>query len=216
MNLKNIVKYFPPLGVLVGLTLMGCLLLSAYVYYSAVKIQRFSEPALALAQPRIEFAHSIVTLFSNQFAERKIKGVHFTTDSIFIEESLLLTIIPTEKIKAPPILRELGKTFLLILEDPEIRSYIDLILISTRKGIGTEKFLSKLERRKLQTKADFILNSLVMVEPSLGTRYNKFFAATALAVAGTGPEKNQAVEFRFIPTERLHVDVLKKLQKYTR
>ncbi len=209
-------KKFPlSVGALVGLTLVGVLLLSAFIYYRAIKIQRFSEPALALMQPRIEFGRNIINLFSEQFQGRKLEGVRFTTDSIFIDESLLLIFAPIDKSTAPPILRELGKTFLFILQNPEVRSYIDLILINTRKPMVSGESFSKQERRDFQARAEFILHSLFMVEPKLERRYSSYFAATAVSVSGQEKNRPYSVEFRFIPTERLHIDVLKKLQKYT-
>src|SRR5512143_2212095 len=52
-------KYAPPPGPVISLLLIGLVLLSSLLYYRSVKIQRFLEPALALSQPRNEFAKHI-------------------------------------------------------------------------------------------------------------------------------------------------------------
>ena len=48
-----------PPGPLLSLLLIGLVLLSGLLYYRAVRIQRFMEPALALSQPRNDFSEAI-------------------------------------------------------------------------------------------------------------------------------------------------------------
>jgi len=59
-----------------------------------------------------------------------------------------------------------------------------------------------------------MLNSLFFVEPGLEKNYGRYFAAIALPASSTlkGPPP---LEFRLIPTERLHIEVLQRLEKYS-
>ena len=67
MKYKRIQKFIPHPVPIVILTLIGLLLLSALLYYKAVRSQRYLEPSLALAQPRIEFIHKIGLFFQEEF-----------------------------------------------------------------------------------------------------------------------------------------------------
>jgi hypothetical protein len=193
--------------------LMGLLLLSALLYYRAVKIQRYAEPALALMQPRMEFGRKISKLFADHFKERGISGIRFTSDAIYIDESLLLVHAPVNKALSSPIVRELGKTFLALLDDPELRSYVDFILISSVRSLLPGERLAGRERHLLQNNSDFVLKSLYLVEPDLELRFGSYFATTVRTpVNASGKQK--MIEFSFIPSERLHIDFLTKLMKY--
>lgn len=214
MAITDCKRFLPSFGSLMVLTLMGILLLSALLYYRAVKIQRFSEPALALSQPRMEFGQKIIGLFAHNFQEKGISGISFTTDAIYIDESRLLLIAPLTQTTPAPIVRELASTFRAILENPELRSYIDFILISSVRIIEPGKNLSTPERSILQNNSEFILKSLFLVEPQLERQFASFFAST-VKISSNPNARQQMIEFRFIPTERLHIDFLTKLQKYT-
>jgi hypothetical protein len=206
-------RFWPSFGGVMLFVLMGLLVLSALLYYKAVKIQRFSEPALALSQPRMEFGQRVIGLFATHFEARGISGIRFTTDSIYIDESLLLLVSPISDATPPPVIRELSKTLLEILENPEIRSYIDFILISSIRLVPPGRSLSGAERQILQNNSEFILKSLFLVEPKLEKQYSSYFAATVKSSRKSNQENN-TIEFRFVPTERLHIDFLSRLQKY--
>jgi hypothetical protein len=190
--------------------LMGLLLLSALLYYRAVKIQRYAEPALALLQPRMEFGRKINRLFADHLKERDISGIRFTTDAIYIDESLLLAHAQINQAMLLPIIHELGKSFRAVLDNPELRSYIDFILISSVRTIAPGEKLAGRERRLLQHNSDFVLKSLYMVEPNLELQYGSYFATTVMTPVNAG-SKQKMIEFRFIPSERLHIDFLTKL-----
>ena len=206
-------KFILPLGPLLSLTLIGILVLSALVYYRAVTIQRFLEPALAISQPRMKFTQSITSLLSNEFGTEQIKGIRFRTGSIFVEPSLLLNNIHPVKGSRPLILKKLANVFLTALNDPDIRNNISLILVSTRLPLSPDKEANKEMRAKMRDRAGLILSSLFALEPQLEKTYGVYFAATALSV-GAGVKETEWIEFRIVPTERLHIEVLLRLGKY--
>ncbi len=71
MSGRTLLKYIPPAGPILNLTLIGLVLLSALLYYRAIKIQRFLEPALAISQPRNEFAKNVRLRFQKEFGEKR-------------------------------------------------------------------------------------------------------------------------------------------------
>ena len=68
-------------------------------------------------------------------------------------------------------------------------------------------------RFEVQDRAVLILNSLYTINPKLERDYAKYFAATSLPT-GTPEKGGPVVEFRIIPTERLHIEVLQRLERY--
>ena len=213
MSQNPVRRFILPLGPLLNLTLIGILVLSALLYYRSVKIQRFLEPALAISQPRMKFTQNINSLLTKEFGTGQIKGLRFRTGAIFMEPSLLLSNIHPAKGSEPLILKKLGSVFLTALNDPDIRDNISLILVSTRLPLSPDKKADKEMRAKMQERAGLILSSLFALEPQLEKSYGDYFAATALSV-GAGVKETDWIEFRIVPTERLHIDVLLRLGKY--
>src|SRR5512143_3698017 len=89
MKPDAIKKIIPPLGPLFSLTLIGLILLNAIIYYRAVKIQRFLEPALAISEPRMKFTRDIRDLLSREFSPDQMKGIRFRAGTIIVDQSLL-------------------------------------------------------------------------------------------------------------------------------
>src|SRR5574341_533273 len=112
MNAKSLWKFVPPAGPVLSLLLIGLLLLSALVYYRAVRIQRFLEPALAMSQPRNEFAESVNQAFREEFGPGPFRSLKATSNSILIERGLLFTESGTLTAAAPVVLKNaLGGRF---------------------------------------------------------------------------------------------------------
>lgn len=209
-------KFILPPGPILGLMLVGLLLLSAVLYYRAVKIQRFLEPALAISQPRSEFAGSISSLLLKEFEAEESRGIRFTMGSVFVEESLLFDNSSSLKESAPAILKKLGHVFMAALNDSDIRSHIDLILVSARFIVNQDTKDNIKMRADMQHKAELILYSIFKSEPELEKNYGSYFAAAAVAIpAGVPSQETNWVEFRIIPTELAHIEMLMRLGKYT-
>ncbi|MDA8242349.1 MAG: hypothetical protein M0Z67_18515 [Nitrospiraceae bacterium] len=209
-------KFFPSLGPLFSLTLVGLLLLSALIYYRAVKIQRFLEPALAISEPRMKFSQDIKDLLSREFSPKEMKGIKFRAGTITVDESLIFERPHSkERPTGPPVLRKLSRVFLTALDNPEMRENISLIQITERFPLSKDMILNRQARFEVQDRAVLILNSLFTAEPRLEKDYTTFFTATAIPAVEPAGMGGIAVEFRIIPTERLHIEVLERLERYT-
>lgn len=200
-------------GPILGLTLIGLLLLSALLYYRAIKIQRFLEPALAITEPRIKFNQAINNLLIKELGTTA-KGIKFRSGSIYVHQSLLFAILHHKEGSGPSILDKLSRVFLSALSNPDIRSHISLILISINVSLTADPDLNKELRFEGPKIAALILNDLYTAEPILEKRYGKYFAVTAMPADALVREPGW-IEFRMIPTERLHIEVLERLEKYS-
>jgi len=215
MKGNTLTKYILPPGPILSLTLIGIVLLSAVLYYRAVKIERFLEPALAVTQPRIEFSENISRLFLKEFGTRQIKGIRFTTSSIVVDEPLLLNSIPPRRETGSAVLTKLSRIFLALLRDEKMKAHVDLILVAVRLPFGSDQERNREERLRLQERSELILESLFRAEPALEREYGLYFAATVRPVQPS-EDKTTLVEFQIIPTSQLHIEVLQRLQKYVR
>ena len=212
MKGASIKKFILPPGPILILTLIGLLLLSALLYYRAVRIQRFLEPALAMSQPRITFSRNINNLLLREFGQEERKGIRFSTGSILVEQSLLIAGV--HKINGEDtVLKKLGRVFWAALSDPAIRDNISLIIVSTRLPLSPEISSNKEFRYQIQNRAELILNSIYEAAPGLESKYGRYFASAALPV-DPAVKDTDWIEFRIIPTERLHIEVLQRLEKY--
>lgn len=213
MNGKSLWKYVPPPGLILSLLLIGLVLLSALLYYRAVKIQRFLEPALALSQPRNEFTKSINSIFEKEFKTKSIKGLKIRSSSILMETSLLFSGEGVPKASARDDLQKLARIFLSLMKDDHTRSEISQVLIIGRYPSYGMTGTTIMERVKVQRMVGFIQDALFHLEPELGIRYAPYFSGAAQP---TNPQekKSEVVEFRIVPSEFLHIEVLEKLEKY--
>jgi len=213
MMIGKIRKFLLPPGPVLSLTLLGLLLLSAVLYYRAVKIQRFLEPVLAITQPRIAFSESLGSIFRKEFGAERIRGIRLGVNSIFVEEPLLFGIGDIPGGDGASTIERLGKVFLSILEDPKMRANVDLILVSTSLPLSGDPAANKRNRSLFQERAAMVLNALYRTEPGIETKYGAFFASAAVP-ASPAERKANRIEFRIIPTEQIHIEVLRRLQKY--
>ncbi len=208
-------RYVPPTGPLVSIILVGLVLLSGLLYYRAVKIQRFLEPALALSQPRNEFGKTISQKFQKEFGKKAIPGLTVRSSSILMRKSLLFSGDRTLRDSAQYDLQKLARFFLALMKDDHARSEISLVLIIGRFPSYGGQGTNVAEWAQAGRMVGFIQNALFRLEPELGVRYSSFFASVAQPT--TPHEGNRdVVEFRIIPSEFLHIEVLEKLEKYSR
>ena len=200
-------------GPILSLTLIGILVLSALLYYRAVKIQRFLEPALAITEPRIKFNQEINNLLIKEFGTTP-KGMTFRRGSIFLDQSVLFAIPHHQEGSMPLMLNKLSRVFLSALSNPDISGHISLILISMNLPLTADSNLNKELRFEVQKMTSYILNALYTAEPVLEKQYGKYFAVTAIPL-GAPVKEPSLIEFRMIPTERLHIQVLERLEQYS-
>ncbi len=211
MRWESVKRFFFLPGPVLSLTLIGILLLSAVLYYRAVQIQRFLEPALAISTPRFAFSKNMNLLLSKEFGAEHGTGVRYMTNSLFVRKSLL-PLSPKQPGSDPDALKKLSRVFLSVLQDPNMSDYVDIVLVGIRFS-GEPGGMGETRRQEAQRTAEFVLQSLYRVSPEIEEKYGKTFSATALP--GSTSEKDVAwIEFRFIPSEMLHIEVLKSLKKY--
>ncbi|MBI4689190.1 MAG: hypothetical protein HY754_02815 [Nitrospirae bacterium] len=214
MKFRSIKEYILPPEPILSLILIGFLILSGIVYYRAVKIQRFLEPALAVSQPRSEFTRNINKLLVKEFGLEAVRGVKFSMGSIFIEESLLFDKDNRLKESAYSMLKKLGNVFISALSSKNTRLHIDLILINARFPVDSSEELNNRQRLRMQLVADLILDSMYRESPELEKNYSTYFAATAMPVSPPEKGTSDFVEFRIIPSELIHIGLIQRLHKY--
>ncbi len=214
MNGRSLWKLVPSPGPILSILLVGLVILSALLYYRAVKIQRFLEPALALSQPRNEFAKKINMIFEKEFGKKPIKGLKVKSSSILIEKSLLFSADGTVNASALPEFQKLARIFSSLMKDDHTRSEISLVLIIGRFPFYGAKGPNIVEKTRVQRMVGFIQDVLLHVEPELGVRYSTYFAGV---VQPANPQEGNSdvLELRIIPSEFLHIEVLEKLEKYS-
>ena len=207
-------KYAPPPGPVISLLLIGLVLLSSLLYYRSVKIQRFLEPALALSQPRNEFAKHIRQIIQKEFGAATVKGLNVKTSSIFMDTSLLFSPDGSLKTSAEADLRKLARVFLALMKDEHLRSEIGIILVIGHVPSLGARVATAVERMQVARLVGFIEDALFKLEPELGKGFAPYFAS---AVQSMDPRQGNvaALEFRIVPSEYLHIEVLEKLEKYS-
>ncbi len=211
MNFGRLKKIIPPAAPVGILLLIGMLLLSALLYYKAVRAQRYLEPSLALAQPKVEFANKVILLFQKEFGPNRISGVVLTGNSIFVDNSLIFGSPTDPSVVDTVFLKKLSNIFLSMLSDHKMKSYFDLILVSSRFHFSPSNDENKKRRIRGLHIADSIMDSMYTVEPGL-LQYFGILAPTA--VPDKPSDKYNWVEFRIIPNERVHVEMMESLNKY--
>ena len=208
--LKRLV--IPP-GPILSLTLIGIMLLSGLLYYRAIKVQRFLEPALAFSQPRNEFTDTINTLLGKELEQTGIQGVRFMMGSIVVDRRELFNEASGMNESAALLIKRLGNVFLSALNDQHTRSRFGLILIVARFPGGPDPETNRRTRLMTQERAEMVLHSLFGASPALQKEYAAYFAAAAIPADPSGRGFDR-IEFRIIPSEQLHIEVLQRLQKY--
>ncbi|HEY6010394.1 MAG TPA: hypothetical protein VIX18_02905 [Nitrospirota bacterium] len=215
MKRRSVWSYVPPAGPVLSLTLIGLVLLSALLYYRAIKIQRFLEPALAISQPRNEFTRGINQAFQKEFGVKPARDIKVKTSSILMQRSLLFSEDGLLTISARGDVRKFARLFLKLMDDEEMRQDISIILIIAKFPSYGPIPSHVLERVKAQRMTGTLQDALFFEEPELGRKYGAYFAAAAQPTNPRDPNRD-LVEFRIIPSEFLHIEVLEKLEKYSR
>lgn len=214
MDKEKLRRFLLPPGPILSLTLIGVMLLCGLLYYRSTKIQRFIEPTLAMSQPRFDFADRISKELNIQFAGDDFSGISFTADSILIDEPLIYNSTLSD-VESTPIYKKVADIFLTILKDPKMRGYVDMIIISSKFVHGKDSALNQQKRTETQHKSEKILHALFESEPELEPYHGVYFGSTAMPVLRESGA-TRYVEFKIVPSDQLHIDVLLRLEKYAR
>ena len=215
MKRRTLWKYVPPAGPVLSLLLIGLVVLSALLYYRAVKIQRYLEPALALAQPRNEFSKNFGQNFQQEFGALQVRGILARTSSIIIDRSILFTANGALKPSSKVVIRKLSRLFLALLSDNRTRSNISIVLVSFHYSTDGPKPAVMEARKQAQQMVGLLQDSLYDAAPELASIYKPYFAAMVHPEHLRGGVSG-VIELRIIPSELVHIEVLQKLMKYAR
>ena len=212
MHYGNGKRFLIPPGPIMSLTLIGVMFLSGLLYYRAVKIQRFLEPALAISQPRSEFTDAVNSFLKREFEPAGIRGVHLIMGTIVVDPAVFLEG-RGHTAGDSPMVKRLGRVLVSALNDDYLRAHVDLVLIVARYPMDSDEGANRQMKLLMREKAAMVLDSLFKAEPLLEKRYALYFAATAMPA---NPAKGGAdrIEVRIIPSDQLHIEVLQRLKKY--
>lgn len=208
--LKFLRAIIPP-GPILTMTLIGVMLLGVLLYYKAGRIQRFLEPTVAINEPRISFNRSVSNLLIEELGSSDVQGVVYTGSQLLIHKTLLYQ--GADFRGNSPVMQKLGRVFYSVLNDDALRPYIESVIVSTRAQLSTEPEQNRHMREFHDTEAQFILNALLSAKPELEQSYGRYFESTVVLMDMRSDEGDW-VAFRIIPSEKPHIDLLKKLQKY--
>lgn len=213
MSPKSLLRYVPPAEPVLSLLLIGLLLLSALLYYRAVRIQRFLEPALAISQPRNEFTKSINQAFQKEFGTDPVSGIRIKTGSIYVERSVLFTPHGAVRPDAGPTMDKFSRMFLSLLEDEQTRANVGTIMVNGRFSSFGASSAGIMQREKIQEMAGAVQDELFRAQPDLGRKYSVLFATSAQPM-DPHEKTRELIEFRIIASELLHIEMLQRLVKY--
>jgi hypothetical protein len=202
-----------PLGPAFSMLLVGILILSALLYYRSVKIQRFLEPALALAVPRSEFSHQVMDAMAAVFGSPAIDGVNFRTNSIQIASMLVFSPEGAIHPRGSVVLKKTALAFQTVLQDDRTRPDIGSIMLIVRYPPGLTGTAARRARERSQDKGWRILDAMFAETPGLGRDFGHIFSAVAAPGAPRAAGRDD-IEFRILPSERMHIEFLQKLEKY--
>lgn len=205
---------FLPAGPVFSLALIGLMLLSGFLYYKAVRFQRFLEPALALTQPGSQFDQQVGSLLMEEFGPEDASDIRFSAGTVQVRESALVG--NAHRAGGGAMFMKLGRFFRKLLDSSELRRDVKVILVSKVARVSADPEVAiqnRDARHKAQDRAEGILSTLYAVQPELETKYGTYFEATAISVYKPDADTGW-VFFRIIPSERLHIEVLQKLEKY--
>jgi len=214
MDIYSLRKYLLPPGVILSLTLVGLILLGALLYSRADRAQRFLEPALAISQPRSMFAIRFSSVVDRELHPHLGRDVFLFGNTLKVRQDRLFP----EDFHASgtaPLLLDISRVFQSVLDDPQMSPYVDVILIATKVPQSDDHAQNVQRRDKALESTEKIMNALFAVNPELEKQHSINFASTAL-VGGEEEGNGEIIEFHIIPSERPHIDLLQKLQKYIR
>lgn len=211
MKFDRLKNFDLPSGPILVLILIGLMFSSVLLYYKAVRAQRYLEPSLSISKPRIDFIKDMNRLLVKEFGAEKVKGIILTGNSILVDGSLIFSDPVHRQAIDGMFLKKLSQVFLSMLQDRDMRSQFDLVLVSTSLKVSHSMDVTARQRTERQHIAESILNFLYKVEPGL-VKYYGTFTATSILVPPT--QKDNWVEFRIIPSEHLHIELMESLGKY--
>ncbi len=200
-----------PIELVIGTTLVGMILLGALVYSNAVRFQRFIEPMLAVLQPRGEFTGRFGSMIMREFDGMDLSGINLQGNILRVRRSLLTAEGSHQEGFAN--YERLGRVFLGLFDDAWMRSNTDFIMVSLEAPFTLNQEENRKVREATAKEAELILVTILNTAPELRMKYAPLFTS-AVVSAPPKDAPGQWVTFHIMPSERLHTEVLRRLEKY--
>jgi len=194
---------------IIMLTLIGLMLTGALLYYRAVNLQRFLEPALAVLEPRTRLASRLGHLASEEFGVDYASKVVVRSSRIMVHKSLFSS---NEYHIMPLVISPLTRVMHRMFEDPWMAANVELIMVKTSVPLSISPEDRKEALARMRQQSETVLNAILGTDPYLASGYSDKFAATA--VFSRSNDSADWVIMDIIPSERLHIEVLERLGKY--
>ncbi len=205
------VRRLVPIELVVGTTLVGMILLGALAYSNAVRFQRFIEPMLAVLQPRGEFTGRFGSMIMREFDDIDLSEIVLRGNVLRVKRSFLASEGSHQEGFAN--YERLGRVFKSLLDDAWMRSNTDFIMVSLEAPFTMNEEKNRKRREATAKEAELILVTILNSSPDLRIKYAPLFTS---AVVSSPPKSTteQWVTFSIMPSERLHAEVLRRLEKY--
>ncbi len=211
MDIEFVRRYMLPPGVVLSTTLIGLILIGVVLYTKADRAQRFLEPTLAISNPRIQFSGRFAEIVEENLSPEGLRNVLVSGTSIRVRRD---NLFPEDFHRGKvPLISGIGRIFHTVMEDPQMSKYIDFILVVTRFPDAKEHGANIQARKEASGIAENVLNAMFAVSPDLEAKHVVHFASASIADPYAG-NIGDVVEFHIIPSERMHIDLLMKLQRY--
>jgi hypothetical protein len=198
----------PPEPVVI-LVLIGLMLTGALLYYRAVNLQRFLEPALAVLEPRTMLASRLNKLAGEELGHGYGSKILVRSSGLLVHKSLFA---PTEYHKVPIIITRLGRLMHRLFEDPWLDANVEIIMVKTSVPINLPPETRTKAHEQMRQQSEAVVSAILGTNKDLAEGHADRFAATS--VFSRQVENADWVTLDIIPSERLHIEVLERLGKY--
>lgn len=213
MSLRSRFLMLFPAGPITALTLLGLLMLGAILNHRAVEFLRFIEPTLAVTKPRFVFSHTINKLMIEEFRFPNANDIHYAEDSIRVRRSLIEDDLAAGG--SMGVLKGIGNVLYRLMQDPATKDRIDIFLVGARVPISGDDAIDARLAHDAQDTTEVMVRAIYQMVPELKQQYEERFVSAAFPTSES-TELGQWIEFHVVPRERLHVDMMLKMQQYVR
>ena len=200
-----------PVEFVVGLTLIGSILVGAVLYSNSIRFQRFIEPMLAVLQPRSEFSLRLKQLMLEEFEILNRDEIVLHGNILRVRRSFLAD--EGSHRSGFRNFERLGRVFLGMMEDNWMRANTDFIMVSLQAPYLLNEEENRQIRQATARDAELVLVTVLNATPELRAKYAPLFTSSVIS-SPPSAHLGEWVTFHIMPSERLHAEVLKRLEKY--
>lgn len=202
---RNLISAEP----VVILVLIGLMLIGALLYYRAVNLQRFLEPALAVLEPRSMLSLRMKELASEELGPEYAQSVIVRSSGLMLHKSLFSS---PQHSGIPVFVKRLSDMMRRLFEDPWMSSNVEMIMVRASVPLDMPIEVRNELTERMRKYSETLLKAILGLNPGLAEGYSDKFAATV--VLNRKSEEADWIALDIIPSERLHVEMLERLGKY--